>query len=114
MIKIIHVILIILVVWLYNLPVYGSTWQPNLTFVWPEATDSLYPVEFYTDHYRWPYSPDKPYNHQVERALRFEYFIHEVQAIQQQTPGFVATPEPGTFLLMASGLGVLILRKKKK
>jgi hypothetical protein len=114
--KIIHCFLIACILYLWTLPVYGSPmapvveWQPELTFVWPDTLLGLHPSKIRTDHFEWVYDPDRPYNLQVGRIIAFERFIHEIES---RAP--VATPEPGTLLLLASGLvGIIAVRRRKK
>lgn len=112
--KLIHTLLIVCILYLWSMPVYGSSmdqqvdWQPELTFIWTATFTVFAPVAIQTDHFRWAYDPDRPYSKQVGRIVAMEKFIHEVESRS------MATPEPGTFLLLASGLvGIIAVRRSR-
>lgn len=110
--KAIHIILIasILFLWLgvaHSTPM-SPEFDPGLTFEWPATFDTIFtPIYVSTYHYKWKYDPDLSYD-QVGRLMAFERFLYEVERRQP-----VATPEPGTCLLLGSGIiGILVIRRK--
>lgn len=83
-------------------------WQPELTFIWPSTFPVFAPIIIRATHFEWLYDPDRPYSQQVGRILAFERFIHEVES-----RSISQTPEPGTLVLLASGLvGLVAVRRR--
>jgi len=107
--KLIHAILIACILYLWSLPnVYGSTWTPSVEWVivvMPE--EPFFTCYQETAHFRWQWGDGK--QHPVERIGEAERLVVYAMGGQERP---VATPEPGTAVLLASGLGMLIWRRK--
>ena len=95
-----------LVLWLLSVPAHGSTHYGWLIVCRPDVPWEVYQV---TDHFKWRWGAGS--HHPVERIDIAEDLIQSVVKDYRttQTP----VPEPSTLLLLASGLGILVWRKKR-
>ena len=91
-------------------PAHSSTWEPTVEWV-IEIEGCTVPWRVYqeSEHFRWQVRPGRM--NYPERIYEAERLLHS--AIREnRTTEPVETPEPGTLLLLASGLGILAWRKK--
>ena len=108
--KTLLILFILMILWLFTLPVYGSTWEPTVEWV-IEVQGGEFPFTVYvqSEHYRVKWDGSCP--QLFERVEAAEYLLH--YAIEAQARP-VATPEPVTLLLLGSGLVGLVWARRKR
>jgi len=105
--KLIHAILIASILYLWTIPVYGSTWEPEVEWVVEANMDAPWKLYQVSEHFRWERKFWKAVP--FERIYAAERLVHYALEAQGKP---VATPEPLSVVLLGSGLGLLIARRK--